>query len=83
MSPLIPMNNPIMMLVQAMNNGGNPMQLMQQMAGQNPQIAQVMQLMQGKSPQQIQAMAQNMAKERGIDINEMMRQLGINNASRR
>ena len=83
MSPLVPMNNPIMMLVQAMNNGGNPMHLMQQMAQQNPQVAQAMKLMQGKSPQQLQMMAQNMAQERGIDINEMIRQLGINNASRR
>lgn len=78
---MLPMNNPIMMLVQAMQRGGNPMTLMQQMAGQNPQIARAMQLMQGKSPQQLQTMAQNMAKERGIDINQMLRQLGINNAS--
>lgn len=78
---MFPMNNPIMMLVQAMQKGGNPMTLMQQMAGQNPQIAQAFQLMQGKSPQQLQTMAQNMAKERGIDINQMLRQLGINDAS--
>lgn len=75
-------NNPVMMLVQAMNNGGNPMALMQQMAGQNPQIAQAMQMMQGKSPQQLQSMAQNMARERGIDINQMVRDLGINTSYR-
>ena len=80
---MFPQNNPLMMLVQAMNSGQNPRALMQQMARQNPQIAQAMQLMQGKSPQQLQMMAQNMAKERGIDINEMIRQLGINNASMR
>ena len=76
-------NNPVSMLVQAMNNGGNPVALMQQMAMQNPQIAQAMTLMQGKSPQQLETMVRNMAGERGIDINEMIRQLGINNASRR
>ena len=76
-------NNPVDMLVQAMNNGGNPMALMQQMAMQNPQLAQAMILMQGKSPQQLETMVRNMAGERGIDINEMIRQLGINNASRR
>ena len=76
-------NNPVSMLVQAMNNGGNPMALMQQMAMQNPQIAQAMTLIQGKSPQQLETMVRNMAGERGIDINEMIRQLGINNASRR
>lgn len=76
-------NNPIAILVQAMNNGGNPMALMQQMAMQNPQIAQAMSLMQGKSPQQLENMVRNMAGERGIDLNEIIRQLGINNASRR
>lgn len=76
-----PMSNPLMMLVQAMNGGGNPMALLQMMAGNNPQIAQAFQMMQGKSPQQLQSMAQNMANERGIDLNEMIRQLGINNAS--
>lgn len=75
---MYPMNNPVLMLVQAMNNGGNPMQLIQQMAGQNPQIAQAFQMMQGKSPQQLQSMAQNMAKERGVDLNQMLRQMGIN-----
>lgn len=78
-----PMNNPLMMLIQAMNSGQNPMALMQQMAGQNPQIAQAMRLMQGKNPQQLEQMARSMAGERGIDLNQMMRQLGINNASHR
>lgn len=73
----MPMNNPVMMLVNIMRNGGNPMLAMSQMAGQNPQIAQAMQLMQGKSPQQLQMMAQNMARERGVDLNQMIRQFGI------
>lgn len=76
-----PMNNPLMMLVQAMNSGQNPMALLQQMAPQNPQVAQAMRLMQGKNPQQLEQMAQSMAGERGIDLNQMIRQLGINNAS--
>lgn len=82
MFPMAPMNNPVMALVQAMQQGQNPMALMQAMAQQNPQAAQVLRMMQGKNPQQLQQMAQNMAKERGVDINQMLRQLGIN-ASRR
>lgn len=79
---MLPMqNNPLAVLVQAMNSGKNPMALLQQMAPQNPQIAQAMSLMQGKSPQQLEQMARNMAGERGIDLNQMIRQLGINNAS--
>lgn len=77
MYPMVPMNNPVMALVQAMQQGRNPMALMQSMAQQNPQVAQTLQMMQGKSPQQLQQMAQNMARERGVDLNQMLRQMGI------
>lgn len=80
---MVPMNNPLMMLVQAMNNGGNPMALMQQMAGQNPQIARAMQMIQGKNSQQLEQIARNMAKEQGVDINQMIRDLGIASPSNR
>ena len=83
MIPSRPMNDMIPMLVQVMNSGRDPMALLQQMAMQNPQIAQAVALMRGKSPQQLETMVRNMAGERGIDLNEMIRQLGINNASRR
>lgn len=78
MYPMPPMNNPVLTLVQAMQQGRNPMALMQTMAQQNPQVAQALQMVQGKSPQQLQMMAQNMARERGIDLNQMLRQMGIN-----
>ena len=82
MFPMTPMNNPVMALVQAMQQGRNPMALMQTMAQQNPQVAQTLQMMQGKSPQQLQQMAQNMARERGVDLNQMLRQMGIKASSR-
>lgn len=79
---MVPMqNNPLMALVQVMNSGGNPLALLQQMAPQNPQAFQALQMMQGKNPQQLEQMARSMAQERGIDLNQMIRQLGINNAS--
>ena len=77
MYPMAPMNNPVMALAQAMQQGRNPMALMQTMAQQNPQVAQALQMVQGRSPQQLQQMAQNMARERGIDLNQMLRQMGI------
>ena len=67
----------MMALMNAMRNGGNPMAIMQQMAAQNPQVAQAMKLMQGKTPQQLRQTAENMAKERGISVEEIARQLGI------
>ena len=82
MFPMPPMNNPVLALVQAMQQGRNPMALMQAMAQQNPQVEQALQMMHGKSPQQLQSMAQNMARERGVDLNQMLRQMGINASMR-
>lgn len=71
------MNNPMMAMLQMARNGGNPMQMLQQMAGQNPQAAQAMRLIQGKNPQQLRQIAENMAKERDVDLNQMAHQMGI------
>lgn len=71
------MNNPMMAMVNAMRNGGNPMTLVQQMAAQNPQMRQFMHMVQGKSPDQLRQMAENVAKERGVSLNDVARQLGI------
>ncbi len=78
-----PMNNPMMAMLQMARNGGNPMQMLQQMAGQNPQAAQAMRLIQGKNPQQLRQIAENMAKERGISIDDLARQLGVTIPSNR
>ena len=80
---MMPMNNPMMVMLQMMRAGRNPMQLLQQMAGQNPQAAQAMRLIQGKNPQQLQQIAENMAKERGISIDDLARQLGVSIPSSR
>lgn len=71
-------NNPLAMMMQMMQRGGNPMQILAQMAGQNPQAAQAIRIIQGKSPQQLRQTAENMAKERGTTVEEIARQMGIN-----
>ena len=80
---IAPMNNPLMMLVQTMRGGGDPRQLRQKMAGQNPQESKALKMIQGENPPQLKTMAENMAKERGVSINDIARQLGINNPSNR
>ena len=77
------MNNPMMALMQAMRSGGNPMTMLQNMARTNPQAAQAMRLIEGKNPQQLQQIATNMAKERGISVNDIAKQLGISLPSER
>lgn len=70
-------SNPIMMLVQMAQRGGNPMQMLQQMAGNSPAAAQTLRMLDGKSPQQMRQVAENMARERGIDLNVMAQRMGL------
>lgn len=69
--------NPLNMMMNAMRVGANPMNILQHMAGQNPQMRQFMQMINGKSPDQLKQMAENMARERGVSLNDVARQLGI------
>lgn len=66
-----------MQLMNMVRNGGNPMQMLQQLAGRNPQAAQVLRMVQGKTPQQLRSMAENMCRERGVSIEQVAQQLGI------
>ena len=71
------MNNPMMQLMQLMRNGGNPMTMLNQMTGNNPMVGQLMQSIQGKSPDALRQMAMNIAKERGIDLEQFAQQFGM------
>ena len=71
------MTSPAGQIFAAFRRGGNPVQLMQQMAGGSPQIAQALQIINGKSPQQLQQIATNMARERGLDVSQIMQGLGL------
>ena len=64
-------------LVNLARNGGNPMMLMQQMAGQNPQMQQAISMIQGKTPEQLKQMAENMAKERGMTVEQVAKNIGL------
>lgn len=64
-------------LISFARSGGNPMAMIQQMAGQDPRMAQAMQIINGKTPAQLQEIATNMAKERGMTIEQVRQQLGI------
>ena len=70
-------SNPMMLLMQMVQRGQNPMQMLQQMAGNNPAAQQTLQMIQGKTPQQMRQVAENMAKERGINLRAMAQQMGL------
>ena len=71
------MNNPMQMISSMMRGGGNPQQILQQLMQQDPRVGQAMQMIQGKSPQELRQMAENLAKERGVDLNALMQQFGM------
>ena len=67
------MQNPIQ-LIQMLNqikSSGNPLAAMQSMFGNNPAYGRAIEMAKGKSPQEIEQMIKNMAKERGIDENQL------------
>lgn len=70
--------NPMMQLMQMMRGGMNPMQVMQSMAqSQNPQVMNAMKMINGKNPQQLKTMCENMCKQRGISVEQIAQQLGL------
>lgn len=76
-------NNPMLSVMQAMRMGRDPHGMIMQMAQQDPRIRQVVEMMRGKNPEQLQRIAENMAKERGITVEDVARQLGIQTPSNR
>lgn len=70
-------NGPMAMLMRAAQGGGDPMKIIGQMAGNDPHMRQGMNLIQGKTPQQLEQMARNMAQERGVDVRQMLSNMGI------
>ena len=67
----------MMQMMQAIRGSRNPQQTMLQMAQQNPQLGQAMQMVNGKTPDQMRQMAMQMAQQRGIDLDQLARQMGI------
>ncbi len=74
---MIPTNNPIFQMMQMARSGGNLPAMLQQLAARDPRVGQTMQMLNGKSPQEMQQIAQNMARERNIDLNQMLQQFGF------
>lgn len=59
-----------------MNNPNGLAQMMiNNMLQNNPAARQVMPFIQGKSPQQLEMTARNLCRERGVDVEQMYRQV--------
>lgn len=60
-----------MQLLGMIQQSNNPMAMIQQMAGQNPLMGRALQMGQGKSVEELQWIAKNLAKQRGMDSNQL------------
>lgn len=70
------MMNP-MQLIQMIQSGGNPMQLLSQMGRQNPMVGQVLQMTNGRTPNEMRDMAQRIARQKGVDLNQLAQSMGL------
>lgn len=71
------MNNLIGDILRSIRGGANPMQTIMKAAQNNPNLKQASSILQGKDARQLEMTARNMCKERGINPEEMLRQLGL------
>lgn len=65
----------LMQLLQAMQGSNNPMSVLQQVFGNSPMFGNAMSMVQNKNPAQLEQIARNLAKERGVNIDDMLRQI--------
>lgn len=70
-------NNPIIQILNVARGGGDPSALIDQAIQNHPQRQQIQQIVGGKSPQQLLQTAENMCRERGISIDQVLGRFGI------
>lgn len=68
--------NPMNAIMNQFMNGMSPMAILNRMAG--PQVNQAKQIINGKNQDQLRQIAMNMAAQRGVDLNNLAQQMGIN-----
>ena len=64
-------------LVNVYNGGGNPMDVVTALSRNNKQFAKADDLINGKSGDQLRLIAENMCKERGTSVEQMIQSLGL------
>lgn len=70
-------NNPIMQIINTVRSGGNPDAMVQQIIQNHPQREQLTQIIGGKTPDQLMKTAENMCRECGTSIDEVLGKFGI------
>lgn len=60
-----------MQLMGLLNQSNNPMEIIQNMAGQNPLMGRALQMGKGKSVDELKVIAQNLARQRGMNEKQL------------
>lgn len=68
--------NPLQLL-QVMRSSNNPMGVLNQLIGSNPEMGQAMRLIYGKNSNQLKQTAMNMARERGVNLEQLASEMGL------
>ncbi len=71
------MINPMQVITSQLRRGMSPNAILSQMAQRDPRVAQIMQITRTKSNAEMRQYAENIAKERGIDLDSFVRSMGI------
>ena len=66
-----------MQLAQMISRSPNPMQTFYDIAGKSPQGQQVLRLMQGKTPEQFRGVLDNMARQQGTTVEQIISNMGF------
>ena len=71
------MNNLIGDILRSIRGGANPMQTIMKAAANNPSLKQASSILQGKDARQLEMTARNMCKERGVNPDDLLKQMGL------
>lgn len=66
-----------MQLAQMISRSPDPMKAFYQVVSQHPQGQQVINLMNGKTPEQFKGVLENMARERGTTLEQILGNMGF------
>lgn len=70
-------NNPFFGLINMFKSGGNVMPFVNQMKKQNPQFGEAIDAINGKDQSQVNDFLAQKAKERGVDLSQVARQVNM------
>ncbi len=77
------MNDIAKIVASQIQRGMSPNAILSQMAHRDYRVAQVLEITRGKSNEEMRRYAENLARERGLDLDSFVRSLGISVSSNR